>query len=205
MHGTSQLIQTYYGVCKVDEKSKDNEEITEDSPVDNAKQPAQKKEEKPKEKKTSPKKDDNDDFKYIVRLSNYDVDGNKTIIHGLTSVKGIGRHLSTIIVELTDIPRDQKIGDLTDEQIEHLQEAIDNVQENVPTWMLNHRKDYETGRDLHLIGNEIELNLRDEINRMKKIRCYRGIRHELGLPVRGQRTRANNRTGLTLGVSKKRN
>jgi small subunit ribosomal protein S13 len=205
LHGTLQLIQTYYGVCNVDEKSKDNEEITEDSSVEPTKQPAQKKEEKQKEKKASPKKDEKDDFKYIVRLSNYDVDGNKTLVHGLTSVKGIGRHLSMIVTELAELPRDQKVGELTDEQIEHLQEVIDNVQENVPLWMLNHRKEYETGRNLHLIGSEIEMNLRDEINRMKKIRCYRGIRHELGLPVRGQRTRANNRTGLTLGVSKKRN
>ena len=48
------------------------------------------------------------------------------------------------------------------------------------------------------------MRLRDEINILKKIRSYRGIRHERGLPVRGQRTRANSRTGLTLGVSKKR-
>ena len=54
-------------------------------------------------------------------------------------------------------------------------------------------------------GTDIELRLRDEINIMKKIRSYRGIRHELGLPARGQRTRANNRKGLSLGVSKKRN
>jgi small subunit ribosomal protein S13 len=70
--------------------------------------------------------------------------------------------------------------------------------------MLNHRKEYETGKNIHLIGTEIDTRLRDEINIMKKIRSYRGIRHERGLPVRGQRTRANNRTGLALGVSKKR-
>jgi len=70
--------------------------------------------------------------------------------------------------------------------------------------MLNHRKDIETGEDIHLIGSEIGLRLRDEINIMKKIRSYKGIRHERGLTVRGQRTRGNNRKGLTLGVSKKR-
>ena len=51
---------------------------------------------------------------------------------------------------------------------------------------------------------DIDMRLRDEINIMKKIRSYRGIRHERGLPARGQRTRANNRKGLSLGVSKKR-
>jgi len=204
LHGTLQLIQNYYEVCRVKEKSKEKEEVSEDTSVDAAKQPSRKKEEKQKEKKAQPK-DEKDDFKYIVRFSNYDVEGHKKIVHGLTSVKGIGRHLSTIIVELAELPRNEKIGNLTDEQVEHLQDVIDNVQENVPSWMLNHRKDYETGKDLHLIGSEIEMNFRDDVNRMKKIRCYRGVRHEQGLPVRGQRTRANNRTGLTLGVSKKKN
>ena len=104
----------------MDEKSKDNEKVTEDSPTDTVKKPVQKKEEIQKEKKDSPE-EEQDDFKYIVRLSNYDVDGNKTIIHGLTSVKGIGRHLSSIIVGLAELPRNEKIGNLTDEQVEHLQ------------------------------------------------------------------------------------
>ena len=102
------------------------------------------------------------------------------------------------------IDRQTKFGDLKDSQIEKIQEVIDKVGSNAPKWMLNHRKDYETGEDIHLIGTEIEMHLRDEINIMKKIRSYRGIRHERGLPVRGQRTRANNRKGLALGVSKKR-
>ena len=97
-----------------------------------------------------------------------------------------------------------KIGDLKDSQIEKIQEAIDNIGKNAPNWMLNHRKDLETGKDIHLIGSDIDMRLRDEINILKKIRSYRGIRHERGLRVRGQRTRANNRRGLALGVSKKR-
>jgi len=95
------------------------------------------------------------------------------------------------------------MGDLTDVQIEKIQTALGNITKNAPAWMLNHRKDYDTGKDLHLIGPEIDMRLRDEINIMKKIRSYRGIRHERGLSVRGQRTRANNRRGLALGVSKK--
>lgn len=151
------------------------------------------------------KKDEkSDDFRYIVRLSNTDVDGEKTLINGLTSIKGIGRQLSSFVIDTSGLDRTIKVGNLTDKQIALLQDAIDDIQEEAPIWMLNHRKDYETGEDLHLIGPEIELGLRDEINVMRKIRCYRGIRHEQGLPARGQRTRANNRKGLTLGVSKKR-
>ena len=150
------------------------------------------------------KKEQSDDFKFIVRLSNTDVAGEKTLTNGLTSIKGIGRHLSTLIIDNSGLDRTIKVGNLTDKQIALLQKTIDEIQNNAPTWMLNHRKDYETGEDIHLIGPEIEMKLRDEINMMRKIRCYRGIRHEQGLSVRGQRTRANKRSGLTLGVSKSR-
>lgn len=145
-----------------------------------------------------------EEFKYIVRIANTDIDGEKTLIQGLTTIKGIGRHMSTLIVDKAGLDRYEKIGNLSEGQIQLLQETIDTIQDYAPSWMLNHRKDYYTGEDIHLIGPEIELHFRDEINIMKKIRCYRGIRHELGLPVRGQRTRANNRKGLALGVSRKK-
>jgi small subunit ribosomal protein S13 len=69
--------------------------------------------------------------------------------------------------------------------------------------MVNRPSDWETGEDVHLFSSDVELRLRDDINRMKMIRCYRGIRHEQGQKVRGQRTRSNGRTGLTVGVIKK--
>jgi small subunit ribosomal protein S13 len=159
---------------------------------------------KPEVKKEKPRKDREPDFKYIVRLSNTDVDGEKNVVYGLASIKGIGVHMATLIANETGIDGNMKMGDLKDPQIDKLQDAINNVNKNAPGWMLNHRKDSETGEDIHLIGSEIDMKLRDEINIMKKIRSYRGIRHERGLPVRGQRTRANNRKGLALGVSKKR-
>ena len=162
--------------------------------------------EKTEEKKEKPKKkiDRGPDFKYIVRLSNTDVDGEKNVVYGLTSIKGIGVHLATLISDETGINRYGKMGDLTDAQVDKLQELIDSVNKNAPDWMLNRRKDYESGEDNHLIASDIDMRLRDEINIMKKIRSYKGIRHESGLRVRGQRTRANNRKGLALGVSKKR-
>jgi small subunit ribosomal protein S13 len=159
--------------------------------------------EEPKEK-SKKKVDRGKDFKYIVRLSNTDVDGEKNIVYGLTSIKGIGVHMATLIANEIDIDKNTKFGDLKDSQIEQIQEIIDKVSTNAPRWMLNHRKDIETGEDIHLIGSDIDMRLRDEINILKKIRSYRGIRHERGLRARGQRTRANNRRGLALGVSKKR-
>jgi len=156
-------------------------------------------------KEGSKKKDDKGgDYKYIVRIANTDIDGDKKLVHGLTSIKGVGMHMGSLIANETGIDKNSKMGDLTDPQIEKIQKALDNIINSAPGWMLNHRKDYETGEDIHLIGPEIDMRLRDEINIMKKIRSYKGIRHERGLTVRGQRTRANNRKGLTLGVSKKR-
>ena len=162
--------------------------------------------EKAEVKKEKPKKkiDRGPDFKYIVRLSNTDVDGEKNVVYGLTGIKGIGLHMATLIADQAGIERHKKMGHLTDSQIEKIQELINKLNENAPGWMLNHRKDYDTGKDIHLISSDIDLRLRDEINIMKKIRSYKGIRHESGLRVRGQRTRANNRKGLALGVSKKR-
>ena len=165
-----------------------------------------KKETKPEEKKEKSikKADHGEDFKYIVRIANTDINGEKNVMYGLTTIKGIGLHMASLIIDKTGINRFKKIGDLDDEKIEILQQAVESIGENAPDWMLNHRKDIETGKNIHLIGSEIDMKLRDEVNIMKKIRSYRGIRHERGLPVRGQRTRANNRKGLALGVSKKR-
>ena len=190
-----------------EEAEEEIEEKTKEKPaeVEETEKPSkQEKPEKAEVKKEKPKKDRGPDFKYIVRLSNTDVDGEKKVVYGLSSIKGVGVHMASFIMNETDIDRNMRIGDLKDAQIEKLQDAIDNIIENAPGWMLNHRKDYETGENIHLVGPDIDMRLRDEINIMKKIRSYRGIRHERGLPARGQRTRANNRKGLTLGVSKKR-
>lgn len=156
-----------------------------------------------KEKKETDQKED-DDFQYIVRIANTDIDGGKKLIHGLSSIKGIGRHMSTFLIKKTGLDVNQKMGYLSEKQIDTISKAIESIQDEAPKWMLNHQKEYETGEDIHIIGPEIELRLRDEINIMKKIRSYKGIRHERGLTVRGQRTRGNNRKGLTLGVSKAR-
>ena len=160
--------------------------------------------EEKKEEITKKKPKHGADFKYIVRISNTDIDGEKSVVYGLTGIKGIGLHLATLIADKTGIERYKKIGELSDSQIDKIQELINNINENAPGWMLNHRMDLDTGKNIHLVGSDIDMKLRDEINIMKKIRSYRGIRHERGLRVRGQRTKGNNRRGLALGVSKRR-
>lgn len=155
--------------------------------------------------KPAKKKDEKDtDFNYIVRIANADIDGEKKVAFGLTQIKGLGRRMATLVADRAGIDREIKCGNLTDSQLEKINEVLGNLSKKAPSWMLNHRKDFDTGEDIHLISTEVELRLRDEINLLKMIRSYRGIRHESGLSVRGQRTRANNRKGLALGVSKKR-
>jgi len=156
-------------------------------------------------KKPAKKQDEKDeDFQYIVRIANTDIDGDKTLIMGISQIKGIGRHMAVLIADATGIDKKIKMGKLTDTQIEKIKKALEDIQNIAPGWMLNHRKDIDTGKDIHLISSDVELRLRDDVNLLKMIRSYRGIRHETGLSVRGQRTRANNRKGLALGVSKKR-
>lgn len=166
------------------------------------------KEKKEKEKKSSeptikaPKEPVKDDFKYIVRIAETDLDGYKPVELALTKIRGVGRRTAVVLADRVGIPRHEKIGDLEDDQIAALAEALTKYSETVPDWMVNRRADVDSGADLHLYSSELSTFFRDDINRLKKIRCYRGIRHEKGKKVRGQRTRSNGRKGLTLGVMK---
>lgn len=148
------------------------------------------------------KKDD--DFRYIVRLVNTDLDGNKNIVIALAGVKGIGHRSAEIITKMAGIPKNVKIGDLPEEKTGELEKLIQDYSEKVPHWMVNRQSDWSTGADLHLVGVEVDLYKRDDVNLMKMIRCYRGIRHEGGQKVRGQRSRSNGRSGLTMGVVRKK-
>lgn len=146
-----------------------------------------------------------DDFKYILRVVGQDIDGEKPAFVALTDIDGIGIRISEILIEKIGYPRTEKIGHISDEDAAKLEDLLENLEEIIPPWLLNRRKDWESGEDLHLTGPDLNNTFRDDINRMRMIRCYRGIRHEQGKRVRGQKTRSNGRTGLTLGVSRKRN
>ena len=148
--------------------------------------------------------EENEEFKYIVRIAATDIDGNKPTKYALMQIKGIGYMVANAIVNYTGVDGRERIGKLSEEDIEKISNAISNLNEWLPPWMRNRRKDLFTGEDKHLIGSEIDLTKREDINLLKKIRAYRGIRHERGLPVRGQRTRSNKRSGLTVGVIRKK-
>lgn len=141
----------------------------------------------------------------IVRVMNTDLDGDKTIAYGLTAIKGIHYNLSKAILYIAKIDDTKKIKDLTEKEIADIEKIIKSpVESKIPTWMINRRNDYVTGSNIHLTGTDIPMAVRDDVNRLRKIRAYRGIRHELGLPTRGQRTRSSFRKGEKVGVTKKK-
>ncbi|MEA1904344.1 MAG: 30S ribosomal protein S13 [Candidatus Hadarchaeota archaeon] len=146
-----------------------------------------------------------EEFKHIVRLAGMDLKGEKPVRLALADLKGVSRSMARAIAHTTDVDVSAKIGSLKDEYIKRLDEALrDPGAHGIPSWMLNRRRDLETGEDKHLVGGEIEMALRSDIGRERHVRSYRGIRHELGLPVRGQRTKSTGRTGMTVGVKRKK-
>ncbi len=158
------------------------------------KQPKGKKaEEKPK-----------DEIKYLVRIQNTDLDGTAKVLYALTGLDGIGIRVSKIIARKADVDPNATMGYLTPEQVDRLRNAIDNIDTIMPVWMLNRRNDTYTGENRHLTGTDLILSNKEDINLMKKIRSYKGIRHERGQKVRGQRTRSTGRTGATVGVVRKK-
>jgi small subunit ribosomal protein S13 len=142
------------------------------------------------------------DIRRIVRILSTDVDGNLPVRRALRKVKGVSFMFSNAIYKSTGVDKDKKVGTMSDQEIKQLEGFILNPK--VYPWLLNRRKDAETGRDIHVTMSELDLKKREDINVLKRIRAYKGVRHELGQPVRGQRTRSSFRTSKSVGVSKKR-
>jgi len=123
----------------------------------------------------------------MARIAGVDLPRDKRVEIGLTYIFGIGRTKSNEILTKTGINPDTRIRDLTDDEISKLREMID--------------REFKVEGDLR---REIALN----IKRLIEIGCYRGRRHRMGLPVRGQRTKTNARTRKgpkkTVGVQRKK-
>ena len=144
-------------------------------------------------------------FRYIVRVVDTDIDGRAKLLWGLASIKGIGYSTALAVTRYLGLNPEMLVGYLTDEQVARIEEVLlDLTKLGLPGWMYNRRRDVETGRDMHLIGSDLILYARRDIEREIKMGSYRGLRHKLGYKVRGQRTRTTGRLGMTVGVRKKR-
>ena len=145
-----------------------------------------------------------DDFAYILRMADSDVDGLKPIAIGLTSIKGVGMRTSQQICRLAGINGKSLGGHLSEEDQDSLRSAIDDYATTVPWWLVNRQRDLGTNEDAHIVAMEVKMTRDDDISRLAGIKAYRGMRHRSGHKVRGQRLRSNGRTGSTLGGERKK-
>lgn len=108
----------------------------------------------------------------MIRIVGYDLPENKRLIIALTNIYGIGITSSKNICEKLNLDINKKVLLLTNDDVKNLHLCLTN----------------------YLIGGDLKRYNFLKIKRLKDIKCYRGIRHRLGLPVRGQRTRTNAKT-----------
>ncbi len=139
--------------------------------------------------------------KQIIRILNTDLDGNKPIYHALRKVKGISYIYSNALCNLSNINRNKKAGALSIEEIKKLEDLAKG--NSLPIWLFNRRKDPDSGKNIHLFGVDLKLRQEFDIKKMKQIKSYKGMRHSVGLPVRGQSTKAHFRHGRSVGVMRK--
>lgn len=145
------------------------------------------------------------EFRHIVRVAGADLEGTKRLEFGLAKVKGININLSRAIIKTANLESNQRIGYLTDVDTQKIEEILKGPEKNgIPGWLLNRCKDLATGKDLHVIGSELSLSVMSDIEFMKQIRSWKGLRHSYGLKVRGQKTKTTGRTGRIVGVAKKK-
>lgn len=109
----------------------------------------------------------------MPRLIGTDIPNDKRIVVALTYLYGIGRATSERILAEASISESVRAKDLTEEELKRLNSIID---------------------EKYMVEGALRRQIQANINRLKDIRCYRGLRHRVGLPVRGQRTRTNART-----------
>ena len=125
----------------------------------------------------------------LIRILAKDIPGDKKVYAGLTRIKGISWAFSNAICKTLGISRDKKIEELSKEDIAKIEKFVEDNQ--LSNFLVNRRKDLDSGSDKHLVSSDLDLQKEFDIKRQRKIRSYKGSRHALGLPVRGQRTRSN--------------
>merc|ERR1739843_33800 len=144
-------------------------------------------------------------FQHILRVMNTNIDGKRNIMFAMTSIKGIGRRYANIVLKKADIPLTKRAGELTEDDTEKLITIMQNPRQyKIPNWFLNRQRDIKDGKTNQVMANILDNKLREDLERLKKIRAHRGLRHYWGLRVRGQHTKTTGHKGKTVGVSKKK-
>lgn len=172
-------------------------------------------------------------FTHILRIQNTNIDGKRQVMYALTAIKvsesrrqltcsyflqkvlrlliknpvkqGMGRRFSNLVCKKANVDPNKRAGELSDEEVEKITTVMANPRQyKIPDWFLNRQKDIRDGKHSQVISNNLDNKLREDLERLKKIRAHRGLRHYWGLRVRGQHTKTTGRRGRTVGVAKKK-
>jgi small subunit ribosomal protein S18e len=134
------------------------------------------------------------DFQHILRICNTNVDGRRKVMFALTAIKGIGRRFSNMILKVCDIDQTKRAGEITPDEMNKIINVISNpLAYNFPVWFVNRPREYKENKSSHKYANLLDAQMRDDLERMKKARQHRGIRHFYGHRVRGQHTKTTGR------------
>ncbi|HUS79343.1 MAG TPA: 30S ribosomal protein S13 [Patescibacteria group bacterium] len=145
------------------------------------------------------------EFNYIVRIHGSNLDGTKTLPYSLCDLRGVGIRVARTMIKSLGLDPNLRMGTISEADVRRLEDILDNpTARGIPTWMLNRRKDVQTGQDLHVLGSDLALRQKDDIDVMRETRSWKGERHARGLKVRGQRTKTTARKGRSVGVSRSR-
>jgi small subunit ribosomal protein S13 len=143
------------------------------------------------------------EFRHLVRISGRDLDGGKKLIVALSDLKGVGYNFANVVTTRLSLDPRVRVGTLTEEQVKEIEETIQSTAKMaLPKWFYNRRFDPESGEAKQLLGSDLDFIQKNDIQDERDIQSWKGIRHGLGLKVRGQRTRTTGRKGRTVGVRK---
>ena len=143
------------------------------------------------------------EFRHLVRISGRDLDGGKKLIVALSDLKGVGYNFANVITTRLSLDPRVRLGTLSEQQVKEVEDAIQSTSRGaLPRWYYKRRNDPETGEAKQLLGSDLDFIQKNDIEDEKNIQSWKGVRHGLGLKVRGQRTRTTGRKGRTVGVRK---
>lgn len=143
------------------------------------------------------------EFRHIVRVAGRDLDGTKKLAPAVSEIKGVGGSYANAMLASLKLDSRSRLGQLNDKQLQQIEAALKDPNSlSLPPWLVNRRKDVDSGANLHRIGSDLDFMIKGDIDRERNVLSWRGIRHGLGLKVRGQRTRTTGRKGRTVGVKK---
>jgi len=144
------------------------------------------------------------DFQGLLRVLNTNVNGARKVMYALCQIRGIGRRFANLICKKAEVDLNKRAGEITEEELEAIKLIIAQpLQFNIPEWFLNNQRDHKDGKTSQVVSNSLDTKLRDNLERMKKIRLHRGLRHFWGIRVRGQHTKTTGRRGKVVGGAAK--